>query len=1614
MVRNECGEETGYNAKELQSIYGPYKQTLFLGCSVLSFSASAGWNGQNSEVSVDLARDACESPAGHYKELWTDEFGNVIFTDSTPEEFRTTTNPDPGFTYPNIGAPVYFRVANFEYSGIIQGWTVKEGSDGNPVFSVKIVDPRVILDNVQVILDNYEGSLYDSTTRRSVYNLLNVYGYLEWTNGKGGPADENTGVAARCQDYIAQHGGSVADALLNVSAVAGGTGFGAPAGGFGGARKTDRGISWNYIKAALQDMAGCWLVNPNAYFSQGGVFFRPGSGRGYGELNSTVYTARGWSNFSSQYASEDGVVYQQRHNGAKYIIDLTDLPDAQWDYRIAGPVVSLSELINQVCADAGCDYYVELIPMEENPLNPSYIENPYIRRSAPLVIKVRTISRFNQPTLGVSTGEITSFISKYNILTGDPGYGIVNDSFGRELRSDVNTSFIIGAKARQYYEEQNQTRMTPFWGYDADGGLLMSHNNGEDIGWKVRLDFRKVNLALHNPISLGLEGNTFGWVYENELRWALGDLQNFQNMILRPQYPDTPIKRYLVETLQLGAGEVNRGTRGDNIDPSTGGDVRQAAQNNRNNAGVPGKTYGVDVKTFFNWLQSYTSDVYGKQFLFQAPYLCTSRDEDSKERIFSDEPSTEGGWPSLLEGGILVDNPNVLGINNPSLTADFFKDDVGKFEPIVQFTGTGLNTASLGTEDYIAATAAGGIDFVWCKATIEAEWVEGTPYSGVSDTNIWSALLKISAPVKRGDLEDFVESNTAIVASKPRGPLPYATGAAQMNTYIASQSKQSGGTSLAAAFPIGAGVPVKSNTRTYGPWINVGANPGAVHCEIDDGLAPWEYGSIGFMNKGGLAKVLNASTNMQVGERGEVTIPGYPIISLGSALQANPPDGSYGARRWYWKLHYWANRVSRYDYVWWQNPPFSRTAPGQGASVSNINVTVGAGGVTTSYTISTFTPVFGRFAKSNADRVKQIGLNKLQAERDSRAKNALKRLLKAAQGRASIKNVSDNIGSSALAEKSATVLLAGQLQPDPKRKTVVGATQDTLVYFEDYDNTAMMSMDGLLRPISNYGDGGLPSIATNSGTCAAQGTQTDSPPPPVAGYTGLPILQKYLDFLADPVSNPALFNTGSGSRSSGSTSGHDVESVARETMQWLEDNQPGGTDSMLLHVGGATGSYASDYRYLALRGPMVMQGWGYDIHGKPIPNAAGDTGGSFQSSYEGLKDQFKENWLSDARTWPAAPVDLRFDRKRGVWTVPPAFRMYQVENKGDSIGAGATGAVGVIKYTTDLYDEKGSLLSNPEILVENWTKETIASGDKGLAYYDTADCKYWFIPSASGGSNVGVACSERIATDCGGVIGSGGFDSTPNYSGWSNFIEWGQGLSISGISFSGNSGILVSASGGATKMCITSEGGCGGTGMPDLEASGYDCITFQGFKTLAGSGSCCESGSGASSGLSSLAILGPTISGYNNLCGNSGVDGSGGVGGTGTGVSGGNFFSHLTFGNNLTLSADEDVDGCAYRIDAGGSLTVSNSDEDFGEFGPNITGITLRTCGGDPPLGGLIAAGGSTGCGSGQYDTVSIGVSGWTDNITLVSNVFCSGDSLGITKVELNFCDGLLVGTGEP
>jgi hypothetical protein len=132
-------------------------------------------------------------------------------------------------------------------------------------------------------------------------------------------------------------------------------------------------------------------------------------------------------------------------------------------------------------------------------------------------------------------------------------------------------------------------------------------------------------------------------------------------------------------------------------------------------------------------------------------------------------------------------------------------------------------------------------------------------------------------------------------------------------------------------------------------------------------------------------------------------------------------------------------------------------------------------------------------------------------------------------------------------------------------------------------------------------------------------------------------------------------------------------------------------------VGRSPGYFQNNHRFLALRGPLVMSGWGFDTEGYPVPNASGEpkflngqgyplkilnkndqNGGFANNGYGGTilgknqqwdvekgewsdpkkEDTFYKGWGLRPDTWPVGPIDLRWDETRKVWTTPKSDNQF--------------------------------------------------------------------------------------------------------------------------------------------------------------------------------------------------------------------------------------------------------------------------------------------------------------------------------------------------------------------
>lgn len=296
---------------------------------------------------------------------------------------------------------------------------------------------------------------------------------------------------------------------------------------------------------------------------------------------------------------------------------------------------------------------------------------------------------------------------------------------------------------------------------------------------------------------------------------------------------------------------------------------------------------------------------------------------------------------------------------------------------------------------------------------------------------------------------------------------------------------------------------------------------------------------------------------------------------------------------------------------------------------------------------------------------------------------------------------------------------------------------------EEWESKAAMSLEGLLRPVSLEGKGDLPRFATDECTHILPGTEASSPDaqPPITLNSedkyNLAISQEYLNPLTNPTDTVH-----------GTQDGHDIDILARGTPTDEREH----ISAVVEELNGMD-PYQSDYGFLALRGPLVIQAWGYDTNGKPIPNKADDESdasvGIFKQAH--LQDTFMDNWLKKSNTWPVGPLDLRWDRKRRVWTGKPPYKMIS----GIALGAVSPGATGLAYQDTgsEIWDDQGNRIDFSETSFEfvNRTKQTISDQEKITCYYNIDNGIYWALSSyAVTGTSTTTTTREGSVEQCTG------------------------------------------------------------------------------------------------------------------------------------------------------------------------------------------------------------------------------------------------------------------------
>ena len=1349
------------------NLTGPFEQTLFLGCSIQSVSTSLGWNEQQSTVTVTLVEDTCAATEDHPKVYYPGPGRKYCWHD-----------PDPGFTNPTIGAPVYFRIGSdpawpinendkaegngFEFAGIIQSWTKDYSPNGNPVYTVTIVDPRMLLNNLQIIVSDYAGSAYGGSGP-PIYNLINAYGWLEWATtaaaGKGGTLDS-------CPQTFVQ-----------------GAQFGSPANGFGGSKNNNEGTPWHDLKPAIQYLlsgqvgkaAGNISPNEDRFSPYGLAKFRGSRPQRHddeanpGDFIDTDESSNSKDRHGLQgmgILNHDDVNWSLTNTGsnahglpyiADYYIDIYEIPFAPRWFRLAGPNMSLLDMITQICNQCGCDFYIELI----------------VTKSEQKIIKVRAVERAAQPEVGGPNG-IEQFVLDQKNVT--------SKNVSRELRNENTSTFIYGGYVQTVYQQVIESGILQYWGKDslgvhhtytrlglgtaADAFYNTSGYNSEVGDWAVYLDVRPLNLNLSTTL-----GVNYIWISENEMRLALGDFDAWYNYcliykafagtpmgaILRARYGAKQNIEFPKELMDAGIPDKALANAFENL-IAGGFAVNFSPQD-------PESTNNSDLKKIHEYIQNWSDTFYGKQFLVQLPYVCWYNETDSAQILFSDTPTNDGGYPAEDATNVL-DLPWQEGATPTPL--DFFSDESNKILPFARYFAP--HTGAYPREgEWVAQVGC-------CRISTNSVYVKGTvEEKPVPFTTAWgeyaTALFKTDNPIETsGASSKFDELYNGIVKIAA-GRNEFSTDQIE-SLKFAVRFQPDGGRSDGASMTIAPrrrqpneiAVPMKSNTTRYGPYSWAGP-PGPVAFHSDDGLVPWEYGGYSHLWPAMVESAAESLTFQQVGERGSVNFPGYPIRRLGQELRSNEGMMEFMSLQYedFNMLGGGSEAFTRVELLSWKGT--------FGPNITNITINIGAEGFTTNYTLSTYTASFGRFAKYNANKLKQAGQQRAQFQRMQREQNKLRKAVMAAQARASaqIKNLKGRKPTkqagdgppslvagtnSQLAQQGAGQSYAIPNASSPTPRTLLFGNPDT------WSDQAFMSQDGLIRPVSNAAGSSLPRYTSkNAGnpkdTCAQiPHTRRESNPPFNGDSSYVPCIID-IDYL-DPWSYPSKAKHDA--NSSASTNHNDINIFSHGAAAVAKIN--------LYEYVADGNSYPTVLRGMANKGPLLLHGWGYDIDGKPIPNAA-DTetaasGGTFED--EDLQDKFLSHYLRKPHTWPVGPVDLRWDRKRAVWTTPSEFKIIKAKTTGGPITPGGCrtdvittqGGVGARMgdaSSNPVYDANGAEFDgNIKVCNPNFQPE-IPSGESFYAIYDSIACMYYPIYSSGGSgdciSGKNISCVQARANYCG-------------------------------------------------------------------------------------------------------------------------------------------------------------------------------------------------------------------------------------------------------------------------
>lgn len=751
-------------------------QTLFLGCSIQSIQATAGWNGATSSLDVILVEDQlCGNPKTYYsskclsEQTWNDVdpgfFGDPRWsrvsdrnvggrTFPSGSEYSSCTKEHVADTLvrPPInleGVPAFFKIGTFEWCGIISDWAKDIEPSGLIKYRVKLVDPKIIMEKVNMIIGDYQGAVNCDPSCPNA-NLINVYGFMEFFGGVPSTAYAQQSFDCVPADTEWGYYDSVSNLGVNVSRD--GLVFGTPTGGFGGSSWTEDGMPWNRIFFGLNT-----LVNKIPSVASDGSGFDAFSPYGRVVFTKPSYFAD-WSDTSApanlQYGLPSGYDLTIDEFGGLmppdsgsgcfstlnyYYLDLSeltqvfdvgnfacggDLPSSlDSTYRLSGTSMTVMEMIEQMSKDFGFDYYIDMVPVK-NPVGAAGETCTSIEK----FIKLRIINKKLQGAANNAICSLTDFAQCQTSFTQ-----------GRELRTDASSRFIIGAHKQTIFQARQDVNPDAFFttpvndavtlaGYTINSGanpVITSVSGAMDDMIIPYMGVDQNNNILNTYIITGqskISGLTdpSGWllteycwdlpaidvsaslsqvvltepyirVCESEFRAALVSYDTWYTHIMDQDFPNISQIGSMIRASDERLGNAI----GFRATPADRKSKNPADWNMPNvNRFLPLDDITMeDVQVLYQWIQKYAQDNLSSKWAVRVPFTACYPDLENQRTRISEVPTNDGGWTEVCEvlglpNGNYADGSTTgfgYELGNDFELRNYFLTDDRKILPFVRF-----------------------------------------------------------------------------------------------------------------------------------------------------------------------------------------------------------------------------------------------------------------------------------------------------------------------------------------------------------------------------------------------------------------------------------------------------------------------------------------------------------------------------------------------------------------------------------------------------------------------------------------------------------------------------------------------------------------------------------------------------------------------------------------------------------------------------------------------------------------------------------------------------------------------------------------------------------------